>query len=101
MDGCREDAHPRMVVGEKRGTVTATRVSLPARTSHRGFKTPSPVLDRLSRKQHIVPIYERRPANVPTDELGTDKDPVDPDYFAITYDGRLRATQPAWWEFWR
>lgn len=39
MDGCREDAHPRRVVDEKRGTVTATRVSMPAWTSHhRSFR---------------------------------------------------------------
>jgi hypothetical protein len=65
------------------------------------LQDPSPVLDRLLRKRHIVPIYRRSSADVPLEELRTDKDPVDPDYFGITYEGRLAATERRWWEFWR
>jgi hypothetical protein len=50
---------------------------------------PSPVLDRLQRKRHIIPFY-----NPKTGE-------IDPGYFIITPEGRERALAARpWWRFW-
>jgi hypothetical protein len=47
------------------------------------IQDPSPVLERLQRKHHIVPLHGH------------------PDYFAITDAGKQKAGQQRWWEFWR
>lgn len=67
------------------------RVSVGKAVGQAGLQDPSPVLDRLRRKGHIVVCYRRPISEVPPADYLTDKDLVDPDYFAITFEGRDRA----------
>jgi hypothetical protein len=97
----REDQEKRLLRAFRDESGGNLKVSVPVykAVARARLQDPSPVLERLLLKRHIAPEYKRR-RHVPPEELGTDKDPIDSDYFLFTYEGRQAAREPRLWEFW-
>ena len=64
------------------------------------LQDPYPVLERLLLKWYVAPWYKRHLQDVAPEEQGTDKDPTNPYYFAITHEGLKAVRESRLWEFW-